>query len=166
MHLPRPPKLSRQSSWLVGESIRPGLVRRWNCRSAAVWNVSVIRCPTWKLIPESKTSGRKCPMIKSIQASAAEHNCFSLLWTLVCCAEFNSIDKSTDKFVGVCVSFFGPFCHNTPSWVRYPPHHLVISCSTYGKVVHVLHLPKLSNLALTHSHATKVHAGASYQSER
>ena len=128
-----------------------------------VWRWFDVQLESW---PESKTSGCKCPMIKSIQASAAEHNCFSLLWTLVCCAEFNSIYKSTDKFVGVCVSFFGPFCHNTPSWVRYPPHHLAISCSTYGKVVHVLHLPKLSSLALTHSHATKVHAGASYQSER
>ena len=130
-----------------------------------VWSVSVIRCPTWKLIPESDTSGCKCPRIKSIQASATEHNCFSLLWTLVCCQEFNSTDKSADKFAGVGVSFFGPSCYNT-SWDPYPHNNLVISCLIYGAVVDVLHLPKRSSLALMHSHATKVHVGASHQSER
>ena len=59
-------------------------------------------------------------MIKSIQASAAERNCFSLLWTLICCQEFNSTYMSADKFAGVGVSFFGQCCHNTPSWVCYP----------------------------------------------
>ena len=130
-----------------------------------VWSVSVIRCPTWKLIPESKTSGCKCPRIKSIQASATEHNCFSLLWTLVFCQEVNSTYKSADKCAGAGVSFFGQCCHNTSLWDPYPHNNLVISCPIYGTVVHVLHLPKRSSLALTHSHATQVHLGASHQSE-
>ena len=142
--------------------------------TAAVWlqpEASLIsrsvKCFGWFVVQleESKTSGCKCPRIKSIQASATEHNCFSLLWTLVFCQEVNSTYKSADKCAGAGVSFFGLSCHNTSLWDPYPHNNLVISCPIYGTVVHVLHLPKRSSLALTHSHATQVHLGASHQSE-
>ena len=84
-------------------------------------------------------------------------NVQAVLWTRVYCQELNGVYVSWQACWGWC-DFLGPSCHNTP--------HLVISCSAYGKVVHLPQLPTLSTLALMHSHATKVHVGGLCQSER